>query len=225
MKHNKARSNLEKVFCVNDCAIITCMGGIGSALNLRELKERISVSPDECLYYHFCENLISPTFDDPEFHNDFAIWAARNLQDNVLAERLGIINPYSFESFEALREKTIEIIDDRLSELNHVPAAKKGEEFFFQKAVTVVFDAGITLRTPADFVNQLPHMSNSTIYYHFLEARRRTTDRVDDFTFWLKFLDDTSSELISALSSIDFYFLSLTELKHTLIETAKGIRL
>ncbi len=217
--------NSEKVFCVNDCAIITCMGGIGSALNLRELKERISVCPDECLYYHFCENLISPTFDDPEFHNDIAKWAAHSLQDNVLAERLGIINPYTFESFEGLREKTIEIIDDRLSELNHVPAAKKGEEFFFLRAVTVVFDTGIELRTPYDFVKQLPAMSNSSIYYHFLEARRRTTDRVDDFTFWLKFLDNTSQELINALSSIDFYFLSLTELKNMLVETTKGIRL
>ena len=80
-------------FKVQDCAIITRMGGVSSAVNLRELRERIAVCPNETLYHHFCETLVRPTFDDPEFRNDFAVWASRHLRDRVLAERLGIIKP------------------------------------------------------------------------------------------------------------------------------------
>ena len=77
-------------FAVKDCALIARMAGIDTALNLRELRERLKIAPVECLFHHFCETQIRPTFDDPEFRNDFAIWTARELHDRVLAERLGI---------------------------------------------------------------------------------------------------------------------------------------
>jgi hypothetical protein len=83
------------------------MAGIDTALNLRELRERLKIAPVECLFHHFCETQIRPTFDDPEFRNDFAIWTARELHDRVLAERLGIINPYANGSFEDLRAMVI----------------------------------------------------------------------------------------------------------------------
>ena len=93
----------------------------------------------------------------------------------------------------------------------------------FMQAATVVFDTGIELTTPADLVKRLPEFSNSSIYYHFLESRRRTTDRVDDFTFWMQFLDERPEAIINALAEIDFYFLSLPELKQTLIDTLEGL--
>ena len=213
----------KKGFSVKDCAIIRRMGGVDSAINLRELRERLLNCPIECLFYHYCETLITPTFDDPEFRNDFALWAANKLRDRMLAERLGIINPYSFNDIEKLREKTIEIIDDRLSELHYIPSVPPGDEFMFMRAATVVFDTGIELHKPEDLLQMLPKMSNSTIYYHFLEARRRTTDRVDDFTFWMQFLKKKPEKTIDALSKVDFYFLSIPELKKAIINSLKGL--
>jgi hypothetical protein len=218
----KKKSCKKQVFSVKDCAIITQTAGLVSAINLRELKERIAICPVECLYFHFCETLIRPTFDDPEFRNDLALWAAVQLRDRVLAERLGIINPYNFDDFERLREKLIEIVEERLSELQTIPSVPKGEDFILMRAATVVFDAGIDLHLPSDLLKYLPAMSNSSIYYHFLEARRRTPDRVDDFTFWMQFFEDKPIKLIDAFSQIDFYFLNLSELKQKLIDTVKS---
>ncbi len=209
-------------FGVKDCAIIRRMGGVDSAINLRELRERISSCPIECLYYHFCETHITPTFDDPEFRNDFALWAAHTLRDRVLAERLGIINPYSYTDLEALREKVLEIVDERLSELHHIPSVPIGEEFMFMRAVTVVFETGQKLYKPEDLVDSLPLMSTSSIYYHFIEARRRLADRVDDFTFWMKFQDRKNEKIIDALADVDFYFFGLSDLKRVLIKKLKG---
>ena len=211
------------VFEVNDCAIITRMGGVGTAINLRELKERLISCSIDCLYYHFCETLIRPTFDNPEYRNDFALWSAYKLRDRVLAERLGIINPYSFDDLEGLRERVLEIIDERLSSLNYIPSVPKGDEFIFMRAATVVFDTGIVLHQPEDLFLKLPLMSRSTIYYHFLEARRRSQDRVDDFTFWIKFHPEKNQQIIEELAKIDFYFLNLNELKTVLIDTLKNI--
>ncbi len=220
IKKNISNSNM---FEVKDCTIITRMGGVGTAMNLRELKERIIACSIDCLYYHFCETLIRPTFDDPEYRNDFALFAAYKLRDIALAERLGILNPYSFKDLEELREKLLEIIEERLSILDYIPSVPKGDEFIFMRAATVVFDTGIVLDKPSDLLLKLPLMSRSTIYYHFMEARRRTQDRVDDFTFWMLFHPDKSLKLIEALAQIDFYFSNLNELKTVLIDTIKNI--
>ncbi len=92
------------------------------------------------------------------------------------------------------------------------------------RAATVVFDTGIYLHKPEDLITCLPTMSLSSIYYHFLEARRRITDRVDDFTFWIQFLEYKSESIINALEQVDFYFLSLPDLKQALIKTLRELK-
>jgi len=166
---------------------------------------------------------VRPTFDDPEFRNDFAVWASRHLRDRVLAERLGIINPYIFGNIDSLREKVLDIIDERLSEVPYIPWVPKGEEFRFMRGVTIVFDTHVELKTAGDLVNHLPDMSLSAIYYHFVEARRRTPDGTDDFTTWLTDLEEKPEELLQAFAHIDFYFLNLSELKDALVKVAKTI--
>ena len=215
--------NINMPFAVKDCALITRMGGVDTAVNLRELRERVSVCPEACLFHHFMETSVRPSFDDPEFRNDFAVWSARFLRDRILAERLGILNPYKFESLQHLRETVVELIDDRLSEMPFVPSVPKGDDFRFMQAATVVFDAGIVLEHPSELDNVLPHMSHSSIYYHFIEARRRTEERIDDFSAWCKGVGGHCMNLIEAFNGIDFYYLTLPELKKTLIEAVKPI--
>ena len=123
-------------FDVKDCALITRMSGISSAVNLRELNERVRDCPIESVFHHFCETLIRPPFDDPEFRNDFAVWASRDLRDRVLAERLGVLNPYAFDNLEDLRLRVMDIIDERLSEVPMVPWVHQGDDFRFMRAVT-----------------------------------------------------------------------------------------
>jgi hypothetical protein len=193
------------------------MAGVDTALNLRELRERLCYCPVECLFHHFCETVIRPTFDDPEFRNDIAVWAARDLRDRILAERLGIINPYLLSDLEELRQLVIDAIDDRLADLPYIPSVQLGEDFRFMRAVTVVFDTGVELVKPSDLIEALPQMSLGSIYFHFVEARRRTENRLDDFSVWLANFGTESKEMIRALRLIDFYYMSLPELKDHLI--------
>ncbi|MFQ5499932.1 MAG: DUF5752 family protein [Candidatus Zixiibacteriota bacterium] len=211
-------------FQVKDCALIARMAGINTAVNLRELRERLLRCPAECLFHHFCETFIRPAFDDPEFRNDFAVWASRDLQDRVLAEQLGIINPYAFDNIEQLRQATIDILDDRLSEMPHVPHVRRGNDFRFMRAVTVVFETDMELCTPSDLIYAIGRMSHGALYYHYIEARRRTAEQTDDFTLWLRGFGGGTEQLIQSLQSIDFYFMSLTELRAALSSTLYGAR-
>jgi len=216
----KLTDNIRMGFEVKDCSLITRMAGVKEAMNLRELEERLRICPDECLFYHFCETVIRPTFDYPDYPNDFALWANSQLRDKILAERLAVINPYKFQSFDELRKQILDIIEERLSEIDHIPWVPKGSAFQFLRAATIVFNTGIILNTQKDFRKQLPKMSLGSIYYHFVEARRRNNGRVDDFTEWLNKFNDKTRSLIYIYGEIDFYFLSLTELKDTLIAVA-----
>ncbi len=205
-------------FHVKDCALITRMAGISSVMNLRELRERLAVCPLESLYHHFCETQIRPSFDDPEFRNDFAVWAARHLRDRALAERFGVLNPYSFDSLEELRERLVDIADVRASELPNEVWHPATEEFRFMRAATVIFTTGVELHSLAELQQTIPTMSQSSVYYHFVEARRRTEGHLDDFSLWVQNLPEATDEFEQGLASIDFYFLTLRELKRELVK-------
>jgi len=208
--------NNKPAFNVNDCALITRMAGVDSALNIRELRERVAVCPIECLYHHFCETVIRPSFDNPEFRNDFSVWCVQNLGERKLAEQLGILNPYSFNNLEEFRSRVIEVIDERISEMHFIPSANLGDDFHFMQAVTVVFNTGKEIRSPEDLIRHIPQMSESSLYYHFAEAHRRTDNKIDDFSAYLINFDGRYKHLIEAFARIDFYFMNLNELRRAL---------
>lgn len=211
-------------FIVKDCTIITRMAGIASAMTLRELRERLRTCSIECIYHHFCEILIRSSFDDPEYRNDFAVWASRYLRDRILAERLGILDPYKFNDLEDLRQKMIEIMDQRLSELPYIPFAKKGEDFYFMQATTLIFQTGIEIKEPEELIKSIAKMTNSTIYYHFIDSRRRNPFEKDDFSIWLIKFGEKYKPLLKAWEQIDFYFYSLPELKKALVDAFWDIK-
>jgi len=70
---------------------------------------------------------------------------------------------------------------------------------------------------PGDLLPAVLGMSLGSIYFHFIEARRREPMGGDDFTAWLQSWNSSYTDLIDALTQIDFYFLSLRELKHELV--------
>lgn len=206
------------IFEVKDCSLVIRMAGVKEALNLRELEERLMVCPDESLFHHFCETVIRPTFDYPDYTNDFALWVGQEVRDKVLAERLATVNPYKFSSFDELRQHVVDLISERVSDMDHIPWAPRSRAFQFLQAVTVVFDTGSKMNEPGEFLEILQNMSLGSIYYHFVEARRRTEGSVDDFSAWLADFGEETEPLIHSLSEIDFYFMSLPELRKTLVD-------
>jgi hypothetical protein len=205
-------------FEIRDCTLLTQMSGVPAAVNLRELRDRIAVCSHNVIYHHFCETLLVPLFDYPDYRNDFAVWAKRQLDDDVLAERLGIIDPYAYSSIEELRLATLDIIEERLSEHSFVPWAHPGYEFYFLEATTIVFDTGQRINHPDELAATISGMTNSSIYFHFLEARRRPPLGVDDFSAWLINEGKEWEHYIQALGSVDIAFNSLAELRKELVK-------
>ncbi len=212
-------------FEVKDCALLTRMSGIQPAFNLRELRDRIALCHPDVLYHHFCETVLVPSFDYPDYRNDFAVWARWRLGDQILSERLGMIDPYLYPSMEELRGAALEIIDERLSEVTMVPWARPGHEFYFMQAVTIVFDTGERINHPDELSNVVSRMTNGSIYFHVLEARRRCPVGVDDFTGWLKGYDGNWDHYIKAVKAIDVTFHTLSEIRQELVEAFAGKRI
>ena len=205
-------------FEIKDCSLLTRMSGLPSAVNLRELRDRISVCSPDVLYHHFCETPLAPSFDYPDYRNDLAIWAKWRLGDEILAERLGMIDPYLFASTEDLRASTLEIIDDRLGEVTMIPWARPGHEFYFMEAITVVFDTGERIAHPDELGAAIGRMTNGSIYFHALEARRRPPVGQDDFSSWLKGQGENWDHYLAAIGAVDFTFHSLSEIRRELVE-------
>ena len=212
-------------FEVKDCALLTRMSGLPPAFNLRELRERIAACSDNVLFHHYCETTLRATFDNPDYRNDFAVWSKLYLGDRVLAERLGILDPYAYPSLGELRAATLEVIDERLGELTMIPWARAGDEFFFMEAVTVVFDTGTRISHSRELAASIGAMTAGSVYFHFLEARRRPPFGKDDFTAWLIENHDGGKNrpYIEALGRIDFYFHSLPDLRKELATRLSGL--
>lgn len=211
-------------FLVMDCALLTRMSGLPPAFNLRELRDRIGACSDDVLYHHFCETSLRATFDDPEYRNDFAVWAKEKLADGVLAERLGIIDPYEIESIASLRHLALDIIEDRLSELSPwVPAVRPGGEFFFMEAVIVTFETNGRISHPSEMAESIREMTNGSIFFHFLEGLRRPPIHKDDFSAWLLAYGPLGEPYARAISGIDFYFKSLSVLRDDLSHALRAV--
>ena len=204
-------------FAVKDCALIAIATG-ERAHNLRELRDRLETTRPGCIYYHFWGGLLRPSFDDPEYQNDFAVWAYHGLHDRFLAERLALVDPTDFDDLEDLRRELIEIIEERLDENDLVPWAAAHQQFQFIRSQIVVFDSRIRISKPEELNDLIPQLTVGSIFYHFVDARRRTPNKNDDFSQWLIDFGDDYYELLEQIESLDPYFKSLTELRAQLGE-------
>lgn len=203
-------------FEIKDCALIAKATG-KKAQNLRELKEYLRNIGEDSIYYHFWGNLLRPRFDDLEYHNDFAIWAANSLHDKILAERLAVIDPAELHDLDQLRNEIIEIIDERLDEVDYPLWSKRDSQFEFICSQIVIFNTKKTLSKPIDFVEAIPVMTVGSIFYHFIDSRKRFDDSIDDFQNWLMPFGEKYAELRFKISQIDPYFSSLTKTREELM--------
>ncbi|MFC1855678.1 DUF5752 family protein [Thermodesulfobacteriota bacterium] len=203
-------------FAIKDCALAAIAIG-KRAQNLRELRDNLLTIHTGSIYYHFWGGLLRPRFDDPEYNNDFAGWARHGLHDTKLAERLGVIDPTEYDDIEDLRQELIDVIEERLDESEIVTWAKNDQQFHFIRSQIFVFDTHKKINTPEELAMAVPHMSISSIFYHFIDARRRTQNNVDDFEAWLAGFGEKHSDLYKKIAGIDPYFISLSELRHQLV--------
>lgn len=207
---------MSEPFVIRDCALIAIATG-QSATTLAGLRDKLEIVPESSIYYHFWGGLLRTRFDDPEYQNDFAVWVRHALHDKTLAERMALVSPTDYPDMEVLRRELMDIIEERMDETDCLGWVKALHSFFFIRSQIVIFDTKRVVRTPEELGEHIPHMSLGSIFYHFIDARRRTHLGRDDFTQWLSGFGDASYLLTERISHIDPYFITLLELREELI--------
>lgn len=207
-------------FFVKNCSLAAITTG-ERAGSLFELREKLATVDEGCIYYHFWGGRMKPQFIHSQHHNDFASWIYHRLHDHVLAERLSIIDPTEFDSLEALRQEVLETVERRLDDYESVLWTKKEDHFHFISSSIMVFESFLTIAQPEDLPQVIPTLAPNSIFYHFIDARARTPERVDDFSVWLKRFGSLYDGLIENIQAIDPYFLSLTQLRDELTNASQ----
>lgn len=204
-------------FAVKDCALLAIATG-KKATNLSEMLNLLPTVHAGSIYHHFLGALLRPRFDEPEYNNDFASWAYYGLRDIKLAERLAVIDPIDFPNLEALRQHLIEIIEQRVDEIERLSWVPSYRAFHFQRAEIVVFDTRNRVEHPEEFAELIPYVTLGTVFYHFIDARRRSPEGIDDFRAWLSGFGDRYVSLSDQLALLDPYFTTLAHLRDKLAE-------
>lgn len=204
------------IFFVKDCALAAIATGI-KAQTLTEFRDRLSETHLGSIYYHFWGGRLRIGFEHREYHNDFSYWAHHSLHDEILAEQLEMLDPTDYDNLEHLKNDIIEIVERRLEEREIIPWAKVDEQFYFMRSKIVVFQTRYQAALPSELVNIIPHLTHSSIFYHFIDSSRRVSDKSNDFTAWLSGFGNQYQDLIEEMRKIDPYFISLGDLKLKLV--------
>lgn len=209
-----AASPPRTTFKVKDCAMLTIATG-KRAYTLKELFDMLTVVRDGSIYYHFWGGMLRPAFTEREFNNDFAAWARNSLSDDELSERLAVIDP-TRQSIKDLRQEMLEIIEDRMDEIGERSWMRADSRFEFMLSQIVIFDTHRELTEPRQLATEMPLFTAGSVFYHFIDARRRLDRGCDDFTAWIDAGPEEHSELCDRLCNLDPYFVSLTEIRDEL---------
>jgi hypothetical protein len=152
----------------------------------RELLDRLEEVPPGSVFYHTHGYFLRHRPITTAYGNDFAAWVAVHVRDQVLAERLAVINPFETASLEELREELITVIHDHLRHVTTVPRVEFGDVFNFQQSHIVEVPLGPAVATLAEFRAGLAEADASAIYFHMVEARARLGRRSGDFAEWIR---------------------------------------
>ena len=72
------------------------------ATDERELLERLEEVPAGSVFYHTHGYFLRHRPITTAYGNDFAAWVAAHLRDQILAERLAVVNPFEFGTSPSL---------------------------------------------------------------------------------------------------------------------------
>ena len=187
-----------------------------SARDEQQLLEAIEEIPLDSLSYHTHSFFLRHAYIAGPYPNDFATWAAIQVRDRVLGEKLGILDPYDFENLEALRAEIVNIVDEHLSQLQIIPRVIYGEPFYFMQSRIIEVPTGLEARTLTEFRKILATVDISAVYYHNFEAMLRLGRRMGDFALWIE-EQLHLPELAQKISRLDFYMTSLESIRHRII--------
>lgn len=191
------------------------------ARNLPELLTHLRTVSGSVIFYHTHHLFLSHHFEKPVVYNDFANWVSEALLEEALAERLAAIDLMAFTTIRELREAIIARVEEHLQTDGDRPReCPAGDEFHFCQSKSFILPTGVVASDAADFFRQLGHVTNASLYFHFLEARLRLEHKTNDFSRWLQ--DCGEQELADAIDRLDPYVVTLDELRTQIIELGRN---
>jgi len=187
------------------------------AVNLREFLDLVRRVPADVIHHHLHRTPLNHRYGAWDYPNDFAQWAAHSLEDRALAEKLAALDPYAHRDLEEARAAIVELVEEHLDSLPTVPWARAGFEFHFASGHFMALAGEREVWTLAEMREALGHVSLSSIFYHFHEARLRAPgDDSDDFSRWIEG-QFGEHPIAQRLRGIDFYFFSLEDLRQKIV--------
>lgn len=189
------------------------------AANLQELLYHIKTVPPSVIYCHTHNFLQQHHYLSPEPPNDFAYWITGILGEEELGEYLFSIDTIQYTTIYELRVEIIRTIENYMAK--HPRSLQKfatpGDEFYFFKSVSFIFQTPYTAFDLKEFHAALQRVTLDSIYFHMFEARLRIKQGINDFSKWLN--DSLQEErLANKISSLDPYTHTLGGLRTILIK-------
>lgn len=185
------------------------------ALDERELMQRIAEVPAGSIFFHTFGYFLRHRAFTTAYGNDFARWAAVEIGDSALAERLAVVDPFAFSSVEELREHLVTILQDHLRGREVVRRVEFDRGFHFQQSHIVEVPLGVSAETLVEFRAGLATVDESAIYVHTVETRAGQR-RTEAFSEWLR--DSLAlPELAEQFERADPYLTSLERVRGRLL--------
>lgn len=186
-----------------------------------ELLELIKEVPIDSIYYHTHSYFLRHFYIAGPYPNDFANWAAIQVRDRVLGEKLATVTPSGEKNLEDIRTELIEIIDSHLSTIKIVPSVMYGQPFYFMQSRIIEVSTGITVSNLREFFEALKTVDASAVYNHVFEARLRDRRGRSDFSIWIEEVLNMK-ELADKFEMVDSYMYSLEGLRSKLLDLCKN---
>jgi hypothetical protein len=185
------------------------------ALDERELMRRVGEVPAGSIFFHTFGYFLRHRAFTTAYGNDFARWAALEIGDQALAERLAVVDPFAFSTLEALREHLVTILQDHLRGREAERRLEFDRAFHFQQSDVVEVPLGVTAQTLGEFRTGLAIVDESAIYLHTVETRARAR-HAEAFSAWLRESLELP-ELAERFERIDPYLTTLERIRGRLL--------
>jgi len=186
------------------------------ANTLEELLVLLRRCTGSAIFYHVFQSFRERHFAIEKYHSDFAQWISTSLDEEPLAERLGVLDVRDFTSIRSVRESMITIIEDYAHKRPQSLDRQSKTPFFFCQSVSVVTPTKHIARSLEDFYHIIGEIGIRSIHYHLVEARLRLGVHTNDFSYW--FRDSLRKEkLAQRIEGIDIYLHTLEEIREMIL--------
>lgn len=188
------------------------------AHNLDELFELVKTCSSSSIFYHTFSAFRKLREVQTPYTNDFAVWIAKDLNEEALAEKLLAIDLSEYNTIESLRSRILEILEGYRTESPQSFEKRAAEPFYLYNLVRFVYLTDKFAYNLSTFRQLLDTISTDSLYYHFIESRIQTQLQTDDFSNWMEENSDYQ-ELAEKIRKIDMHIHTLEELRVKIGET------